>query len=82
MPTERTPPSRLPLDGIFSIDDTCIDCFLCRDLAPDNFERDKECEVHYVSKQPTTNDELEAVVDALESCPTGSIRYMATPTEE
>ncbi len=82
MAMELTPPSRLPLDGIFVIDDTCIDCFLCRDLAPYNFERDKERDVHYVSRQPTTDDELEAVVDALDSCPTGSIRYVTTPREE
>lgn len=76
------PPSRLPLNGQFTIDDTCIDCFLCQDLAPENFERNDEDEVHFVAEQPATDDELEAVVDALESCPTGSIRFMAAPSEE
>jgi ferredoxin len=75
-------PEDLPLDGAFSVDGTsCIDCFLCRDLAPKNFARDKENEVHHVCKQPETIGELDAVVDALESCPTKAIRYQSVPVE-
>jgi ferredoxin len=73
-------PTRLPLDGRFQIDDSCIDCHLCQDLAPENFECDLDRDVHYVYRQPETSDELESVVDAMESCPTESIRYCDTPT--
>lgn len=76
-------PEDLPLDGAFSIEGTtCIDCFLCHDLTPKNFARDKENEVHYVCKQPENLDELDAVVDALESCPTDSIRYLAVSADQ
>jgi ferredoxin len=80
--TDLALPSRLPLDGMFIINDTCIDCYLCRDLAPDNFDRDEDADMHYVYKQPETDYELEAVVDALDSCPSASIRYVAVPSEE
>lgn len=81
MTTEAPLPSRLPLEGQFHIDDTCIDCHLCQDLAPDNFEDDLESDIHYVHKQPDTEDELECVLDAYESCPTGSIRYLRVASE-
>ncbi|MEJ8637044.1 ferredoxin [Streptomyces sp. MS2.AVA.5] len=80
--TDAAPPGRLPLDGRFHIDDTCIDCHLCRDLAPDNFESDDENEIHYVCKQPEDESELEGVLDAYESCPSNSIRYLRISTEE
>ena len=76
MPQDLPLPNDLPLEGAFWVDGaTCIDCFLCHDLTPKNFARDKENEVHFVCKQPETADEFDAVVDALESCPTKSIRY-------
>jgi ferredoxin len=80
--TELPLPTRLPLEGCFEIDDTCIDCRLCNDLAPDNFAADLDNDVHYVCKQPESPNELERVLDAFESCPTESIRYLAARTEE
>lgn len=80
--TEAPLPSRLPLEGRFHIDDTCIDCQLCRDLAPDNFESDTENETHYVHKQPENEAELGCVLDAYDSCPSDSIRYLRISTEE
>ncbi len=80
MSADHPIPDDLPLDGAFGIEgSTCIDCFLCHDLTPRNFARDKENEVHYVCKQPETLDELDAVIDALESCPTDSIHFSASP---
>ena len=79
---DHPPPRCLPLDGKFVVDDTCIDCFLCRDLAPDNFDRDEDDDMHYVYKQPETDDELDAVADAMDSCPSGSIRYVIESGEE
>jgi ferredoxin len=75
-------PTRLPLDGRFVIDETCIDCRLCQDLAPENFDNDFDNDVHFVSAQPETDGELECVLDALDSCPTESIRYVATTPGE
>ncbi|NEE07386.1 ferredoxin [Streptomyces sp. SID7499] len=82
MRVELPLPTRIPFDGRFEIDDTCIDCKLCNDLAPDNFDADLDNDVHYVCKQPETSDELERVLDAFESCPTESIRYSAAPSGE
>ena len=80
--TELPIPTRLPLEGEFHIDDTCIDCHLCRDLAPENFDSDDELEIHVVYKQPEDEDELVAVLDAFGECPSDSIRYRRVPTEE
>ena len=81
MSVELPLPTRLPLTGRFEIDASCIDCHLCADLAPENFEGDLDNDVHHVCKQPETLDELEVVIDALESCPTESILYRVAPTE-
>jgi ferredoxin len=75
-------PTGLPLGGRFHIDDTCIDCQLCRDLAPDNFASHPDDDIHYVYKQPEDDDELECVIDAYESCPSNSIRFLRVPTQE
>ncbi|GAB2464542.1 ferredoxin [Streptomyces incanus] len=80
--TKAPLPSRLPLTGRFHVDDTCIDCQLCRDLAPENFESDPDTETHYVLKQPENEDELDQVLDAYESCPSDSIHYLRISTEE
>lgn len=80
--TDLPLPSRLPLEGEFHIDDTCIDCHLCQDLAPENFDSDDANDIHYVYKQPESEDELECVLDAYEECPSDSIRYQPISTEE
>lgn len=82
MTTEMPLPTGLPLAGRFDVDETCIDCHLCQDLAPGNFGGDDELEIHVCFKQPGTDDELEAVLDAFESCPTDSIRYLAPADKE
>mgnify|MGYP000980423727 CR=1 FL=1 len=74
-------PSAMPLAGVFVVDDTCIDCRLCNDLAPDHFDQDVDNDVHFVCRQPETNDELDAVLDAHSSCPSESIRYVKAAEE-
>lgn len=59
--------------GKFYVDATCIDCQLCQDLAPNNFSCNEELDYHYVSRQPRNDDELEQVLDAIESCPSQCI---------
>jgi ferredoxin len=46
---------RVPLNvpGKFFVDDQCLDCDLCRDIAPNNFSRDDARGVAYVSRQPS-----------------------------
>src|SRR5687768_4438263 len=67
--------SRLPENapGKFYVDAQCIDCQLCQDLAPENFACNEEEEHHVVVCQPRNARELANVIDAMESCPVGSI---------
>jgi ferredoxin len=59
--------------GPFYVDASCVDCDLCRSLAPATFRRHDETGYSYVHRQPLTPDELAAAVEAMNSCPTESI---------
>jgi glyoxylase-like metal-dependent hydrolase (beta-lactamase superfamily II)/ferredoxin len=59
------------VSGDFFVDDTCIDCDLCRQIAPSVF---KEEEDHSsVFHQPDSAAETHKAAMALVACPTGSI---------
>ncbi len=66
---------RLPqnVPGEFYVDDTCIDCDACRQIAPDNFTRNEEAGYTFVSKQPENEQEAEQCMEALEGCPVEAI---------
>ena len=59
--------------GRFYVDDQCIDCDLCRETAPDFFTRNEDAGYSYVCKQPTTEDEIEQCMEAVEACPVEAI---------
>lgn len=59
--------------GKYYVDVSCIDCDLCRQLAPNSFRRDDESGNSFVYHQPDTPEEIEAAEEALQSCPTESI---------
>jgi len=61
------------VDGEFYVDSNCIDCDLCRQTAPDNFERNEDEGYSYVHKQPENDEERQACVDAIEECPVDAI---------
>jgi len=61
------------VDGKFYVDSQCIDCDLCRETAPANFERDDEEGYSYLFKQPETAEELELCIEAMEGCPVEAI---------
>ncbi len=61
------------VDGQFYVDSNCIDCDLCRQTAPENFERNEDEGFTFVNKQPENDDEEQACRDALEECPTEAI---------
>jgi len=59
--------------GRFYVDDACIDCNLCEQIAPAHFTAD-DAEGHdYVFKQPETESEVAQCYEALEACPVGAI---------
>ncbi|HYM20909.1 MAG TPA: MBL fold metallo-hydrolase [Candidatus Kapabacteria bacterium] len=59
------------IDGLFFVDDTCIDCDTCRELAPETFADVGSYSSVY--RQPVTSEETLRASRALISCPTGSI---------
>ena len=65
----RSYPENIP--GDFFVDNTCIDCDLCRQIAPSVF-RD-EGDHSFVFHQPYDKDETKRAGMALVACPTGSI---------
>src|SRR5712692_5849625 len=66
---------RLPENapGNFYVDSSCIDCDLCRQLAPRVFAASSKAEQSFVARQPTTPQETETALMALVACPTSSI---------
>ncbi len=55
--------------GIYWINsDLCLDCNLCRELAPTVFRRDDRMGISYVYKQPATPQELAQAREAVEGC--------------
>ena len=59
--------------GPFYVDTQCIDCDVCRDLAPENFTRHQDGGFSYVYKQPETGAEERLCREALEACPVEAI---------
>jgi ferredoxin len=67
--------NRLPqnVPGAYYVDDSCIDCDLCRTTAPDFFRRNDEMGFSIVYRQPVTDNEQELAEEARQGCPSNSI---------
>ncbi len=60
--------------GQFYVDDTCIDCELCRETAPANFTlKPKAPRYSYVIRQPDGPAEFAACLAAMDECPVEAI---------
>ena len=70
---DRTLKTPHNVPGPFYVDETCIDCDLCRETTPQFFRRDDAEGVTYVWKQPATTEERTLAEEALQSCPTDTI---------
>lgn len=57
--------------GNFFVDDTCIDCDLCRQIAPSVFH--EYSDHSFVAHQPDSTSEVLRAAKALVTCPTASI---------
>jgi glyoxylase-like metal-dependent hydrolase (beta-lactamase superfamily II)/ferredoxin len=64
--------------GDLFVDSSCIDCDLCRQVAPGVFARCEGAEQSFVIQQPTAADE-QRVLMALVTCPTASIGSRTKP---
>jgi glyoxylase-like metal-dependent hydrolase (beta-lactamase superfamily II)/ferredoxin len=67
------PKKRVPenVPGDFFVDSTCINCDACRQLAPTVFA--EAAQTSFVHAQPSSGTERREALQALLSCPTGSI---------
>ena len=62
------------VSGDFFVDETCIDCDTCRQLAPEVFADAGSCS--FVHAQPDNPEAAHKALRALLACPTGSIGTM------
>lgn len=66
--TRRAPPRAGNVPGQFHVDTTCIDCDLCRRMAPETFTSNQGGSIVY--QQPSTREGRVDALQALLSCPT------------
>ena len=60
-------------EGEFFVDSSCIDCGICREVAPNVYSRADAIGLSIVHRQPTTDDEQVRAAMGLVACPTSSI---------
>jgi len=64
-------PANVP--GPYYVDDSCIDCGLCPETAPEFFKRFDEGGYTVVYRQPESAEEVALAEKARDACPTESI---------
>jgi len=67
----RKLPENVP--GPYYVDDSCIDCGLCRRTAPRFFNRNDEKGYTIVTRQPVTSEEVAEAEQARQGCPNETI---------
>lgn len=58
----------LSAPGKFFVDDCCLDCDLCREVAVGLFLRDDSSGTSYLVRQPVTAEEVELVKECVKCC--------------
>ncbi len=61
------------VDGAFYVDEECIVCDACMEVAPDHFVITEDNDHVYIRLQPQSDTEQKACLDALEACPVDAI---------
>lgn len=61
--------------GGFYVDETCIDCEVCREIASSNFTRDNATRKSYVFAQPDNPADEAACLAAMDECPVEAIGH-------
>lgn len=66
------------IPGKYHINQDCIGCSLCGEIAPDNFRTDYEGNLEavysYVFKQPVNKTETDLCEEAMSNCPVDAIK--------
>ena len=65
--------------GAFYTTSVCIDCDLCREIAPNMFTRDDSIGLSVVYRQPASPEEQRQAEEALEGCPVEAIGKDGSP---
>ena len=68
---ELKTPENVP--GPYYVDESCIDCDMCRSTAPQFYRRHEEGGYTYVHRQPLTPEEFDQAEEGRLGCPTESI---------
>lgn len=78
------PESRLPenVPGAFYVTSDCIDCDICRQVAPSIYQRNADIGYSVVVRQPETEAELRLADEGLEGCPADAIGSERTRLSE
>ena len=66
--------------GEYFVVEQCIDCDLCRQIAPSIFQRKFTGTggLSYVHRQPNCDFEVQKAAEAMEACPVGAIQVQRT----
>lgn len=66
---------RLPesASGAYYVDERCLDCAVCVEIAPSILALSSEYR-SYVKKQPETDSEIQATLEAIKNCCVDAIR--------
>ncbi len=59
--------------GRYYVDNSCIDCDLCREVASDFFRRNEDGCYSYVCRQPSDEEEEALCIAAMEGCPVDAV---------
>lgn len=60
-------------NGKFYVDDQCIDCNVCREIATGFFKRNEDFGYSYIYKQPLSKKDIKLCLQALNCCPVEAI---------
>ena len=66
-------PIKRNVPGMYYVDERCIGCFICAEIAPRNFRADQEQGYDYVYKQPQSQREQRLCAEAMDICPVNAI---------
>jgi ferredoxin len=70
---------RTDVSGKYDVNDDCIGCAVCAEIAPDNFRFNHEQGCTRLRKQPGTAKEKHLCGEAMDICPVNAIEVAGGP---
>ena len=59
--------------GSYYVNEQCIGCSICSEIAPENFKTNHDEGYDYVYKQPQSQEEKQLCAEAMDVCPVNAI---------